>query len=152
MNIHQSQELLKESIIKTGIYHTDNEFLSNKSVSITMDDEPIILLGSSKDIESHKIAERLLSNQQFKDLLNQEYNFLGQLKKKVVHNKTVCAYKSIFNCISKSEQGYSPTPSNTNDELVAVLLDKNALGLGICINDSIMKCFYPDATPLTYQI
>ena len=54
MNIHQSQELLKESIIKTGIYHTDNEFLSNKSVSITMDDEPIILLGSSKDIEVHK--------------------------------------------------------------------------------------------------
>lgn len=36
---------------------------------------------------------------------------------------------------------------------VAVIIDdNNALGFGICVNNDIMKCFYPNAKTLLSQV
>ena len=151
MNNEQALQLLKESILMTGTYNPSERFNNSKSVALELNDKPIIILGWEDDQESNDIATRLISSHHFLQLITHEYGLIESLKKTIVTNREVCPDSS-YNCIIKSEQGLIEDGQGAG-ELVAVILDdNNALGFGICVNNDIMKCFYPNAKSLSSQV
>lgn len=148
MNQTQALQLLKESILTVGVYELSEEFKQSNSIAIELNQKPILLLGYEGDKESDDIANRLLKSDQFLKLVMYEFGHVETLKKTVVVNKDVCVNPS-YKCITKSEQGLEEDGSGTG-QLVAVNPDnKDAFGFGICVNNEIMKCFYPDAKDLS---
>lgn len=144
-------QLFIESILTVGTYNPSEAFLESESVGIALDTQPILLLGYSGDKESNEIIDRLLLNDQFIDLVDYAFGTSENLKKVVVKNQSVCK-ESEHRSIVLSEQGVQEDGKGSG-ALVAVLpfcFDDFATGL--CINSSIMQCFYPTAAPLSTQI
>lgn len=152
MNQEQGLKLLKESILTTGEFTPSQNFLSDRSVGIAINGKPIILLGWADDEESNHIADRLVSNSHFHRLVDYVFGSCESVEKITVHNSEVCKTIS-YPCITESEQGLVEDGQGSGT-LVALILkdDRPDFGFGICVNNSIMQSFYPEAKPLSVQI
>ena len=143
--------LLQESILTNGKYFPSEIFKKSNSVAITLDGKPIILLGWENDSEAQALADRLLSNAEFINLVGYEYGANKNLSKTVVANSEACPGDEYF-CIAESKQG-TPDGGEATGMVVSVLPQNNtSFSFGICINSSIMLCFYPTAKPLSIQV
>lgn len=144
-------QLLVESIITVGTYKPSKEFLSSDSIGITLNGEPILLLGYADDAESIDITDRLLDNKDFRELVEYVFGSSENLSKAAMSNSQTCPNPE-YSCITKSVQGMEEDGSGTGD-LVAVLpIERAAFACCLCINSKIMQCFYPSAKPLSKQV
>lgn len=145
-------QLWLNTFIAKGEFTPSKDFLSDRSVGIALNGKPIILLGWADDEESNHIADRLVSNSQFHQLLAYVFGSCESVEKITVHNAAVCQAIT-YPCITESEQGVVEDGEGTGT-LVALILkhDRLDFGFGICVNNSIMQSFYPQAKPLSVQI
>lgn len=151
MNSDQALQLLKESIITPGAYRLSESFKGDSSVGIALNGKPFLLVGWHDDDESQRVTERLLINEQFAELVRYIYGDSAGLSKVIVKNSVACPSDSYL-AIAKSVQGQTEDGAD-EDELQAILIDdRQDFAAGLCINNSIMMCFCPDAEPLSTQI
>ena len=151
MNANQVLQLLKESIITSGTYRPSESFKGDSSVGIALNGKPILLLGWHDDKDSQSVTERLLINEQFAELVRYIYGDSAGLSKVIVKSSAACPL-DLYLAVVKSAQGQTEDGTG-KDELQGIVVDdRQDFAVGLCINDSIMKCFYPDAKPLSVQI
>lgn len=151
MTNKEALQLLKESILTTGTYVPSENFKNSNSIALELNGKPIILLGWEEDQESDNVANRLIENKHFLSLLKYEYGFIESLEKKIVSNRESCP-KASYHCITTSKQGMIEDGKGIGDLVAIILNEKDSLGFGMCINNSIMKCFFPYATTLSLQV
>lgn len=151
MNTVKALQLLKESVITSGTYRPSESFKRFTSVGIALKGKPILLLGWNDDEASQNVTDRLLVNEQFAELVQYIYGDSAGLSKAVVKNSDACPL-DLYLAIVKSEQG-KEEDGTSEDELQGIVIDdRQDFAVGLCINDSIMKCFYPAANSLSVQI
>lgn len=145
--------LLKESILAVGKYIVEPEFYNGQSVAIILDETPVVLLGWPSEPLSHEVADRLLASEEFKTLVFQENPQGKILRKAIVKNKDFCSLSQKYDCLTESQQGFEENGLGQG-MLVAVFPNNDSISfaLGACINNSIMKCFYPDAQDLSIDL
>ncbi|NWK51868.1 hypothetical protein HYG89_04720 [Acinetobacter sp. SwsAc5] len=144
-------DLLTESPICAGRYRPSEEFKKGHSLGITINGEPILMLGYAEDQENHDIADRLLACEGFKKLVKTVFGTHEGLEKGVIINQLACPDPEYL-CLTESEQGVVETGIGTG-LLVAVLpQDRQDFAFGLCAMNDVMLCLYPNAKPLSKQI
>lgn len=139
--------LLEESIITPGSYTPTAKFLSSKSVGITIDGKPIMIVGYEGDRESNKIIDRLLASTEFAGLVENEFGSYEKLEKSTISNLEYCTGQDC-NAITKGKQG-SGINSKGKGQLVALMPEgAESFTCALCVSNVLMLCFYPNAIPL----
>lgn len=140
-------QLFVESILAPGNYVPSEKLLNKNGVYIQKDNIKILLIVLEN---AEEIAQRLIKEKDFIELIQKDYGEFKELKISVSPNSDLP--KRSYCCLTESNQG---TIDIVNDKanLVAVsLIDNPSLIAICCINNRIMKCFYPDAINLSSQI
>lgn len=146
-------QLLKESIITPGFYNPSQEFLANDSIGIAFDGQPLLMVGYPDYEENHQIIDRLLGNKHFFDLVDYVFGSGASLKlsKMQFKNAEVCPGAE-YASLTTSEQGQAEDGSGIGDLVAVLMTERKDFAAGLCMNSSIMLCFYPNAKPLSIQI
>lgn len=146
-----TSQLIKESALTSGLYHPSDVFRNANSVAITLKNTPIILLGWEGEGNSAALADRLLNNAEFINLVKHEYGDTEGIGSAIVSNNMVCPGPDYL-CLAESKQGVIDDGED-GCAVVSILPHNNhAFAFGLCINSSIMLCFCPDAKPLSKQV
>lgn len=143
--------LLTDSIITPGTYTPTVRFLSSKSVGITMDGKPIIIVGYEGDQESNEVVDRLLASAEFAGLVEDRFGSYKKLSKSIISNNGYCANQAC-QAITKGQQG-GCLDSKGVGQLVALLPEgSESFACALCVSNNLMLCFYPNAIPLKNDI
>lgn len=146
-----TSQLVRESALTSGLYRPSDVFRNANSIAITLKGAPIILLGWEGENNSTVLAERLLNNSEFINLVKHEYGHTEDIGSAVVSNNAVCPGTEYL-CLAESKQGVIDDGED-GCAVVSILPHNNhAFAFGLCINSSIMLCFCPDAKPLSKQV
>lgn len=65
--------LMTQSILTPAEFNPTTHFLNLKSVGIFVNGCPLMLLGPSDDADSHEIADRLLNNPDFHEMIDTKF-------------------------------------------------------------------------------
>lgn len=149
-----TRDLLKESMISPSFYDPINNPYFEKCVAITINNKPFLLLGAANDQEAHDIADRLLKCSKFMEVV--EYQFGNVILQKIeASNVKLPRHRlmGIHTCkqgeLSIAE-GPTAEPVNLKAIFIAAPYSISSFVLHCCIQDSIMKCFHPEAKTLSY--
>lgn len=151
MNFEQLIQLQRESVLCTGGYAPDDAFMQEKSVVITLASKVILMVGLSSETESFAIAERLLNDRCFLDMVEYCCGSRQALRHTVMHNSAICSKDVFYPAVLLKPQDEEAELDATH--LVAVVpIQKPILAMALCVSNSLMLDFCPNAPPLSLDI
>lgn len=160
LNIAIISQLLTETKLEPTTYIPSDNFKQQSHVAICMDEQPLMFIGINDDPEAHEVANRLLNNEHFITLTQKAFSikFKKTLLKKMVVNDYFFHQREYMS-LAESEQGKE---IGMNDEPTLIVLfnldeefdkkDFMSYTITLCIYNSIMKCFFPNADNLSHQL
>lgn len=150
LDTNKLRELLALSALTVGFYNPSAEFKEHNSFAITLNGEPILLVGWTDCGNSYKQANQLLVSNQFLQIVKQQFaeKILNDnallLDLKVVKNSILENKRYV--CLAEKKQGEIETgESEGNLVTIIPIADNHVFAVLLAVNNEIMKIFKPDA-------
>ena len=152
MQHNEILNLMTQSILTPAEFNPTTHFLNLKSVGIFVNGCPLMLLGPSDDADSHDLADRLLNNSDFHEMIDTKFG-CSAITKGIYENSELQELKYIS--LTSSVQGEIKKIGNKKTclgPLLAIFVgdyeSSRQISIHCCIQNNIMRCFSPDATNL----
>lgn len=152
MTENDAIELLAQSIVMPSSFQPFSDFMGGSSISISHESAPVILLGPSHSTFARAVGDRLIEEEQFINLVHFLYG-AGELTIETVEHEK-CIRGESCHSIVQSQQGQLEYGESGDHNLIAILphpdqAKSQAMAVGMCISNIIMKCLIPNSTDLS---
>lgn len=150
------EDLLTESALACATLEVNDEnidFIKNSThCVITASGIPLLSCGPHDDVETLDAAKRLIASADFRKLVGYLFNDpLAEITINFTSGAELFT-KGDYNCISSKKQGVGVIDGDSGDVQAIALVNRDDLGLGLCVMNGCMKALQPNAKNLSQYL